>query len=577
VFRLAPAPLALAVSAVLSGGCLDAGPTPLGRHLVTGRAPEQVELIDGAVGAPRRILLSRAEVAPGNLGLSVDGLSTVDDPGPGGGPVEPRIIADQVGSALGHCATSTCPRPIDSRGRLYLYKPSFVPFHDMPQAVQEIDNLIRVDPATGDQHDFGPASIVQLSANRSRIVITPASPNDPRTQPSPPPKIIVDVDADDRTSMLDPFAELFADDDLYVRSTDGVVSVIPRGSLVPEPVAKDVDLFSVQPTARGPVLVLTRFGASPTGGVSATLLDTTTRTEETLPPTTAVGSGLTLSPSGRFVATQGAPDLGGGGPPVPSDQIRSTTTLTLYDRDTKQETVATVDNELVSPEVFRPNHEGEAWFVEVGDDLFRWRAGAQPEKIGHADSPSSYPILGLPSPQELPLQGQPVFTPDGAFRLVVESLQSTKDPVDLQSADDASAPPLRLNPPGLGVAGLWPLADGTLVVENWLKDARRNDIYVADPVARTQRLIASTGNVVATGRDRCLALLHWVATGGSGDLTVVDDATGEQTLIAQNVHSVAVDASPDASDALAPGTRVAFLVRNRIASPYDGLWVMELP
>jgi hypothetical protein len=96
-------------------------------------------------------------------------------------------------------------------------------------------------------------------------------------------------------------------------------------------------------------------------------------------------------------------------------------------------------------------------------------------------------------------------------------------------------------------------------------------------VARTQRQIASTGNVVATGRSRCLVLLNWVASAGSGDLTIVDYATGAQSLIAENVHSVAVDVSSDGSDALAPGTRVAFLVRNRIASPYDGLWALELP
>jgi hypothetical protein len=36
------------------------------------------------------------------------------------------------------------------------------------------------------------------------------------------------------------------------------------------------------------------------------------------------------------------------------------------------------------------------------------------------------------------------------------------------------------------------------------------------------------------------------------------------------------NASPDA-DRLASGTRVAYLVRDRLESPYDGLWVASLP
>ena len=169
------------------------------------------------------------------------------------------------------------------------------------------------------------------------------------------------------------------------------------------------------------------------------------------------------------------------------------------------------------------------------------------------------------------LTGQPIFTPDGQFRLVVEGFQSDRQPVDLQSADDATAPFFRLNQPGTGIGSIWPLADGRLLVEDWITDVFRDDVYVVDPAARTSRALATSGHVVATGRDRVLFLSHWVAAGGSGDLTTVDLATGAATLLAENVSSVAVDASADPNDALAPGTRVAYLVHNRIASPYDGL------
>jgi hypothetical protein len=63
---------------------------------------------------------------------------------------------------------------------------------------------------------------------------------------------------------------------------------------------------------------------------------------------------------------------------------------------------------------------------------------------------------------------------------------------------------------------------------------------------------------------------------------LIDLATGVQTLLAQDVYAAAVDPGIHAyvapgTDALAPGTRIAFLVRNRMDSPYDGIWVAELP
>jgi hypothetical protein len=63
---------------------------------------------------------------------------------------------------------------------------------------------------------------------------------------------------------------------------------------------------------------------------------------------------------------------------------------------------------------------------------------------------------------------------------------------------------------------------------------------------------------------------------------LVDLASGEQTMLAENVYAAAVDPGKTAdvpmdADRLAPGTRVAFLTRSRLESPYDGLWVATLP
>ena len=549
-------------------GCLDAGPTPLGRHLVAGRAPEQVQLVEGPVGAPSRLLLLRAQNEGGSFGFTTEELTAVDDPGPGGGPAATRVIVDHIGGALGHCVSSDCATPIDSQGRLYVFRATFAPSTESPGATDEQDNLIRVDPATGEQRDFGSVESAIISADRTRVVFEPQQPPAVGAMPTPQPPFVV-IDADDTETMLPGDGLLFAGDDLYYVSDDRRLWRLPSASRVPEALVDDVDYFTVFSTARGPLLPVTTIVDPMTGALRSSLFDAKTLTGIPLPPQTAMARTFVPSPGGRFVATQGAtmqsgPDL---------DMI--STTLTLFDRDTGQEIVATEPFGIYSL-IWRPGHD-EAWFVADTDELLRGQTGGQPEDVGQGASPGGFPQGSSPSSQQLLLTGQPIFTPDGQFRLVVEGFQSDRQPVDLQSADDATAPFFRLNQPGTGIGGIWPLGDGRLIVEDWLTDSKRNDIYLVDPVARAQRELATTGNVVAAGRDRCLALLHWVASGSSGDLTIVDYATGAATLIAENVHAVAVDASGDPNDALAPGTRVAFLVRNRIASPYDGLWVIDLP
>jgi hypothetical protein len=563
--------LACAALAALAGGCLDAGPTPLGRHLVTSRAPEQVQLIDGAVGAPRRILLTRSLPPANDLQIATQEISTVDDPGPGGGASEARVIATNIASGLAHCTTPECPTPIDSLGRIYMYRSSFMPIPGIPGGATEVDTLVRVDPATATEKAFGPPESLQLSPDRTRAVIQPEPQLVSPTQPAASlPYLVVDVD--DQMTMIAGNNAQFAGDDLYLLDDTNQLSRLPRGSRVLEGVAANVDRFGAYATARGPVLILTRFAdRAMNGPQSSSIFDATTRTEEPLAAMTALAAMFTFSPNGRYISTLRAPL----GTPSPLPDASDTTTLTLYDRDTGQEMVATGPAFVTQPK-WRPGRD-EVWFDESGTDLLRWPVGGQPQKFGAAIQIFGFPTLGPSSPQTLATEGDPIFTPDGRFRVFPDGFEPGGELIAVQSADDPAAPFYQLNQPNMSVAAIWPLADGRLLVENFLADPKKNDAFLVDPAAQVQLQFASTGNVVATGRDRCLALLNWVASGGSGDLTIVDYATGAQTLIAQNVHSVALDDSADADDALAAGTRVAFLVRNRIASPYDGLWVIELP
>jgi hypothetical protein len=256
-----------------------------------------------------------------------------------------------------------------------------------------------------------------------------------------------------------------------------------------------------------------------------------------------------LSPSGRYIFSVGGADRASRPP------------LTLFDRDTGEELQDVSPEPILGFEpIWRPGHE-ELWLL-MANDVWGWKPGGRLMKV-------------VDTAVTIILSDRSLFTGDGRFWYSMQPGVGDKVQIFLRSADDPGYEPLLLNPKGTGLASVQSLADGRLVVEAWISDQKRNDIYLVDPVARTARALASTGNVVAIGRERVLALLHWV-TGGSGDLTMIDLPTGAHTRLAENVYSVAVDGSAS-GDLLAPGTRVGYLVRNRIASPFDGLWVTALP
>ncbi len=531
-------------------GCLAPGPAPTGRHLLTGRDEDQVQFIPGAIGGPTRIVLSQAKNEGGIEGFTTSLLSTVDDPGPGGTAGSPRVLVDHVGQLLPSCRV--CSDAVDARGRLYVDQQTFTPSTTNPGNTDEHDELIRVDVATGDQQTFGAVSIFDISTDRARIVF--ASEADPS---------ITAVDLDGSELVLPAQgSSAFAGSDLFFIAPDGELERLASASHAPEALVADVARFDVFQTARGPLLGLRR--SSTTGNVSnpMSLFDATALTEIALPPTTAMATNFVPSPSGRYIAS-----------PLGANAANAAT-LTLFDRDTNSET--TVDKLPLSnmqPPIWRPQHE-ELWFAS-GSQLWRVQPGAAPESVGQNDLMPFIPAVAASSEQQLALSGSLSFTPDGASRVVVTDVTGDKASVSLRSADGLG-PALPMNPKGTGVSGLWPLPDGRLLVEDWITDEHRNDVYLVDPSASTMEPFTSTGAIVATGRDRCLALLHWLAAGASGDLTLIDYATGAQTVLAQDVYAVAVDAPPETSDALAPGTRIVYLVRGRIASPDDGLWATEL-
>jgi len=196
-------------------------------------------------------------------------------------------------------------------------------------------------------------------------------------------------------------------------------------------------------------------------------------------------------------------------------------------------------------------------------------------------APKSY-LLEAPISQvfQTPPYWPSSFTRDGRHWFSTDG--DSPPAIFVGAADNPGGQVLRLNPGGGQVSPPWETDDGYLLVETSLVDSRRSDISLVDPVNGTSRPIAGNGHLVAVGQTRALALLNFDLARLVGDLTLIDFASGSRIFLAGDVYAVAVDRGasamvPSGTAPLVAGTRIAFLTRNRLASPYDGLWVAELP
>jgi hypothetical protein len=217
---------------------------------------------------------------------------------------------------------------------------------------------------------------------------------------------------------------------------------------------------------------------------------------------------------------------------------------------------------------WRPGHE-ELWLSSVSSasNIAIWKPDGPPSLVQ-----ANVRFLSSTS-------GDPasLFTPNGLHWFANGS--GLQPSVYAGWADDPTVPPVRLTPEGTSSYWYWPLDGDELLLTTYTNDAERQDLYRVNLATGVSRALAGGGNVVAVGKTRILALLEWDSSLSSGDLTLVDLESGERKVLAENVTKavVAPAASSSGGDPLAPGTRVAFVYRNRLASPYDGLWVTELP
>jgi hypothetical protein len=307
------------------------------------------------------------------------------------------------------------------------------------------------------------------------------------------------------------------------------------------------------------------FLSTDTGYEPIALLDTETLNAIPLPRERGQSGFVSASSDGHWLAFMATVSMGDS--TQPSDHR-----LFLYDWTTGD--YATLDSTRVGKSIgtnieWRPG-SAELWISTLPDGFCTWRPEADLTKV----QATLYAYTRAPDGK------QSAFTRDGRHWFSTDN--GDRPTISVGLSDDPTADRLPLNPHGTVTTSHWETDDGRLLVGAWTISEYRKDAYLVDADAGTSRAIASAGYLVALGHTRALALLNWEVSRATGDLTLIDLLSGEKTVLAEDVYAVDVDRGksadvPSGTDALAPGTRVAYLTNNRLASPWDGLWVASLP
>jgi hypothetical protein len=558
--------LAVVLIGPFLAGCLPQGHAPIGQRVLPARGKAGAQFVPPpAEGGPGRLLAWLArEDGEG------DDLYVIDLP-PGEDPAPPRQIAERVAvSSSIICDPLTVPghpqcRVVVNSGGAVLLRDWAPPPPDAllrdvpgpPLALVELDTGQRVNP--------GMVTIAQASPSGDRLLVGLGGLGGQE------PLRVLDLAGSRvvRETVLPPLSQqVMVGEDLFYspRLEGSQPSLSPRPLLVLRAsgasleIAADVASFSTRRIAGTEQLLLQRSVTAATSDSAFALLDPATLTEIPLSPALNQGACCSFSPDGRWAVLTGTTTRGA---------------VSFFDRESGALTTHSLPSEgrggsfFSEPILWRPGRE-EAWIPTGETGILIWRPGAELQAIERQPWPY----------QRRPEGEESLFTPDGQHWFSAEpDFTSAVVPVFLGLTDDPEGPRQLLTPAGTTSSVHWPLpgADGRLVVETWTTDQKRADIYLVDPAAGTAHALATGGNTIAVGAKRILTLAHWLPVGGSGDLTEVQLETGQPTLMAENVSFIAVEESAPAADPLAAGTRLVFVVHNRLSSPFDGLWVATLP
>jgi hypothetical protein len=236
---------------------------------------------------------------------------------------------------------------------------------------------------------------------------------------------------------------------------------------------------------------------------------------------------------------------------------------------------------------FRPGHPDQLWCF-VNGRLFVVGPSPGARAIDGPLEPLARilrPALPLPgAPRDGPLQpeGSSLFTADGG-RWVFRAGASEVRLGDADHPGDDPGLPLTSEKLGEPPQIMELAPGGPLAVEDEPPGGSRTDLYLTEAPWQTRRLLVRDVARVVWGSGRLLALARKIGQGsigrsaGSGDLFLLDLASGAETVLAHNVVEMALPRAAAGADPLAAGTPLAYLVQARVPYRYDGVWRGTLP
>jgi len=516
----------LAMMSLVAGGCLPRGEPPAGRQILSDPAASLEGVLPAGSDGMRQVLFFRPSQVqdPDLVDLWALTLAPNDEPSP------ERLLFPGLSSGLQlsyRPSAGSAGIPVDARGRIYIL-------------TNQGDALFRVDVATGDKQPLGPGEFPLLSPSGQRVV-THAMQG-----------AYTLYEADDSTLAIAGSQASFIGETLFYLSPDCNLMRIAAGE-APQQVASGIGDYY---PARGTLLLVHQTSASACDDLSfigtssgpQALLDTTTLQQTPLPSDLQFLPG-NLSSDGRWMTA------------YRFDQQTFRAQLVIVDLTTG--TTETVDPSAGTG-VWRPGHD-ELWLAAYDES----KAGLSGASL----------IIEAPGHPSLTVPGvyPSGFNEDGRYwfsRGTPPDQVVSSDMVGV--ADDPTGPRYHAVPEGSSLGFVQTLGDGRLLVDSYtsVDDFRNDDYLIVDPRSGVMTTLGLRGFLSELGNDRLLGIFHYVFE--RGDLTVVDFATGHQTILAAE-YAMAAIAVPKDGDSFPPNAQVVYQFTARFDSPWSGLWLTTIP
>jgi hypothetical protein len=531
--------LVVAVVVAASAACLPRGNPPAGRQLVADSTASLGAMVPPNGDGVLRVLFMRPSVQD-STGSDLFEVSLDPD---GQQSPERLLVSDIENDDDLGCLWKVAPCSFDKKGRIFVLKK--LPPDYVPEPGSFGPPALLVDPITGDieKASIGPTFGAYTSDSGKRSLTYDDSAETSATV----------TEADGRTTVIQlfpappgtrfsPRPQWVGEDLYYVDAQSDLIDLPP--SVVPQQLATGIEDFMAWPTPDGGLLELIRATADPM--VQQVSIRDPATGQET--PTPFDGNGtITFSSDWRWL--------------LYSEFTYSEASGTETDRNTLFD-----------------YHSGATQVLDFGTYVnAQWRPGHDELWVGvPGNNPTPTFWVVTPGGPTITVEGVYFegLTPDGTYWFATHDANVTAPTLEIGVADDPTGPRVPYNPPGTNFQNQWTLPDGRWLEAVYVKDIQRADVIAVDPGTGHSQLLAERGRIAALGQTQFIGMFHF--EGGRGDLTAVNLASGQSTVLAPE-FTVTAFAEPQGADLVAPGARIVYQFQARTASPYDGIWLANAP